>query len=162
MEPAVEIPRIVRPAAMEDAPQIAGIVAHWASLGRMLPRRIEEIERSIRDFAVVLEDGRVSAVGALALYGADLAEVRSLAVDPNHQRAGAGSVVVRYLLASAAQLGVQQVFAFTYVPGFFEKLGFEIVPSESLPQKAWRDCIHCPKRTQCDEIAVLFDLSSRS
>lgn len=158
--PSSTVRRIVRPAAMEDAVAIAGIVNQWASLGRMLFRRVEEVERSIRDFVVLQDDGVVSGCGALALYGADLAEVRSLAVLPQMQRGGGGAAIVRHLLAAAAQLGVQRVFAFTYVPAFFEKLGFDVVPPETLPQKAWRDCIHCPKRTNCDEIAVLHLLPS--
>lgn len=150
--------RIVRPASMEDAPAIARIVNHWAAQGKMLFRRAEEVERSIRDFVVLQDDGEVTGCGALALYGADLAEVRSLAVLPSVQRGGGGAAIVRHLLAAAVELGVQRVFAFTYVPGFFEKLGFEVVPPETLPQKAWRDCIHCPKRTNCDEIAVVHEL----
>ena len=105
---------------------------------------------------------RVIACGALALYGADLAEIRSLAVCPDHKGGGIGRTLVAYLLDEARNLGLPRVFAFTYVPSFFEKLGFHVVTPELLPQKAWRDCIHCPKRTCCDEVAVMYELQPES
>lgn len=147
---------ILRTATMADVPSICRIVNHWAAEGAMLPRREEELARTIRDFSVVERDQHVVAVGALAIYGLDLAEVRSLAVDPRFKTAGCGRRIVEFLLGEAHRIGIPRVFAFTYVQGFFEKLGFHVVPPDALPQKAWRDCIHCPKRTRCDEIAVLF------
>jgi amino-acid N-acetyltransferase len=47
----------------------------------------------------------------------------------------------------------------TYEQRFFEKLGFEVVPKESLPLKVWSDCVRCPKRDGCDEIAMLRTLA---
>ncbi|MDX8383339.1 MAG: GNAT family N-acetyltransferase, partial [Ghiorsea sp.] len=29
-----------------------------------------------------------------------------------------------------------------------------VVAKESLPQKVWTVCVHCPKFSHCDEIAV--------
>ena len=43
----------------------------------------------------------------------------------------------------------------TYEQGFFEKLGFEVVNKDQLPLKVWSDCVRCPKRDGCDEIAML-------
>ena len=43
----------------------------------------------------------------------------------------------------------------TYEQRFFEKLGFEVVAKESLPLKVWSDCVRCPKRDGCDEIAMV-------
>jgi amino-acid N-acetyltransferase len=50
---------------------------------------------------------------------------------------------------------LQALFAFTYVSGFFKKLGFEEVDRGELPLKAWKDCLRCPKFQACDEIAML-------
>jgi amino-acid N-acetyltransferase len=49
--------------------------------------------------------------------------------------------------------------ALTYEQTFFEKSGFEVVPKDSLPLKVWSDCIRCPKRDGCDEIAMVRVLS---
>jgi hypothetical protein len=54
--------------------------------------------------------------------------------------------------------GLDAVFAFTYVPGFFAKVGFNEVERGELPLKAWKDCLRCPKFHACDEIAVLREL----
>ena len=48
--------------------------------------------------------------------------------------------------------------ALTYVPGFFEKLGFRIVSMESLPEKVFGVCVICPKFDHCDEIAMVKSL----
>jgi amino-acid N-acetyltransferase len=43
----------------------------------------------------------------------------------------------------------------TYEQIFFGKLGFEVVEKNSLPLKVWSDCVRCPKRDGCDEIAMV-------
>jgi hypothetical protein len=60
--------------------------------------------------------------------------------------------------AEARSFGVASVFAFTYIPGFFQNLGFREVDRGALPLKAWKDCLRCPKFQCCDEIAVIKDL----
>jgi amino-acid N-acetyltransferase len=46
----------------------------------------------------------------------------------------------------------------TYEQAFFEKLGFEVVNKDTLPLKVWSDCVRCPKRDGCDEIAMVRTL----
>jgi amino-acid N-acetyltransferase len=48
--------------------------------------------------------------------------------------------------------------ALTYEEAFFKKLGFDVVSKDSLPLKVWSDCVRCPKREGCDEIAVVRTL----
>jgi amino-acid N-acetyltransferase len=67
---------------------------------------------------------------------------------------------VRAALAQARRLGVPRVFALTLEPKFFERAGFALVRKEELPMKVWSDCARCPKQNECDEIAVLRDLSA--
>ena len=59
------------------------------------------------------------------------------------------------LVYEAKLYGLDAVFAFTYVPEFFAKVGFGEVERGELPLKAWKDCLRCPKFHSCDEIAVL-------
>jgi hypothetical protein len=68
---------------------------------------------------------------------------------------GAGRGLVVALMSQAAQLEIPQVFALTRQTGFFLKLGFQVVPRESLPRKIWKDCITCTKFVGCDEVAVV-------
>jgi len=44
-------------------------------------------------------------------------------------------------------------------PDFFEKLGFVRVDKSQLPQKIWTDCLKCSKFPDCDEVALVSDLS---
>ncbi len=62
--------------------------------------------------------------GALHLYGTHLAEIRSIAVWPNYQGAGAGRLLVDALLEEAEQHHVDCVCLFTRIPAFFAHLGF--------------------------------------
>jgi amino-acid N-acetyltransferase len=82
-------------------------------------------------------------------------EVRSLAVSETHRKHGVGRLIVEALVAEANTYGLDAIFAFTYVPGFFAKVQFREVERGELPLKAWKDCLRCPKFQSCDEIAVL-------
>jgi amino-acid N-acetyltransferase len=68
---------------------------------------------------------------------------------------GIGRALVEALEEEAQTHDLHSLFAFTYVAGFFSKLGFEEVDRGELPLKAWKDCLRCPKFQACDEIAVL-------
>ncbi len=95
----------------------------------------------------------------------DLAEIRSIAVSPDIQKAGIGRRLIDVMVEEATALGIPKLFAFTYVRGFFEKVGFSVVEHGKLPHKVFNDCLHCPKFMACDEIAmerVLFETTSSS
>ncbi len=63
--------------------------------------------------------------------------------------------LIEALVREANDYSLDAVFAFTYVAGFFGKMGFQEVERGELPLKAWKDCVRCPKFQCCDEIAVL-------
>jgi amino-acid N-acetyltransferase len=135
------------------------LINHFAERGEMLARPLSEIYENIRDYFVV-RDGEV-LVGCAALHvnWSDLAELRSVAVAEDHQRAGVGSKVVRACLREATELGLPIVFCLTYKPGFFEKLGFSKVDKMELPQKVWNECYRCAKFPTCDEVALVCRLN---
>ena len=68
---------------------------------------------------------------------------------------GVGRRLVDALVQEAQDYELDAAFAFTYVTGFFRKVGFHVVERGVLPLKAWKDCLRCPKFQACDEIAVL-------
>jgi len=49
------------------------------------------------------------------------------------------------------------VFALTYVPELFEKLGFVRTDKALLPRKVWTECVFCPKFPVCGEVAVICE-----
>lgn len=148
----------VRKATMRDIPQLLRLINDYAARGVMLPRTEFEMSENIRDFSVLYDGDRLAACGALHFYSPTIAEVRSLAVDPQTTSRGLGRMMVESLEAEARDFCLHAIFAFTYVTGFFAKLGFTQVERGELPLKAWKDCLRCPKFQACDEIAVLKPL----
>jgi amino-acid N-acetyltransferase len=145
----------VRVATASDVDRILGLVNELAVKQIMLPRSPASVIENLRDFLIAEVDGTFAGCGALAITWTDLAEVRSLAVHPDYQSHGIGRAIVDALIADARRLGIPRVFAFTYVPGFFEKLSFSVAEHEQLPHKVFNDCMHCPKFLACDEIAMM-------
>ncbi len=144
----------IRPAKVTDAGAILKLVNELAIQQILLPRSPASVIENIRDFHIAEVNGKFAGCGALHVVWSDLAEVRSIAIDPTHQGAGIGRTLVTHLVAEAEEMGIPRLFAFTYVQGFFEKMGFGIVPHGDLPHKVFNDCLHCPKFTACDEIAM--------
>ncbi|MEZ6037245.1 MAG: N-acetyltransferase [Planctomycetota bacterium] len=145
---------VVRPAIIADAKPIMTLVNELALQQVMLPRSPASVIENIRDFQIAEVDGALVGVGALAVIWSDIAEIRSLAVHPSQQKGGVGRALVDALIADAQRLGIPRLFAFTYVPGFFQKVGFDVCQHEDLPHKVFNDCMHCPKFMACDEIAM--------
>jgi amino-acid N-acetyltransferase len=151
---------IIRPAQLSDVPAMLRLVNGYADKKIMLPRTELELCESLRDFSVARVKGEVVGCGALHFYTMRIAELRSLAVEPSRTRSGLGAEIARELLEQAHQYGVDVVFAFTYVPHFFEKIGFKYVDRSKLPLKAWKDCLRCPMFNACDEIAMAYFVSA--
>ena len=55
-------------------------------------------------------------------------------------------------------LTLPRVIALTREVAFFERSGFRVIGRETLPRKVWTDCVRCPRRHACDEVAVVVDL----
>ena len=144
----------IRRARVADVPRIAALVERFAGRGEILPRRMEEVYQTLREWVVAEQAGSIVGCGALMILWAGLAEVRSLVVAPEAQGGGLGRGLVVALLEQAAELEIPQVFALTRKTGFFLRLGFQVIPRESLPRKIWKDCITCTKFVGCDEVAV--------
>jgi amino-acid N-acetyltransferase len=149
----------IRKAIIGDVGRIQALVNHYASKETMLGLSLSEIYDQIRDFTVA-EGPRRSLIGVCALHVIwdDLAEIRSLAVDPKIRRRGVGRSLVERCLEEARSLQIPKVFALTYQPEFFRRIGFERVDKAELPHKVWRDCLKCSKFPHCDETAVLKTL----
>jgi amino-acid N-acetyltransferase len=151
----------IEPARIADAAEIHALVTMWADRGDMLHRPLNEIYEAIRDFKVARLDGIVAGCGSLHIMGADLAEVRSLAVREDVQAKGIGAAIVAACIDDGRAMGLDRVFALTYRPGFFEKQGFRVANVMEFPQKVWNECVRCPFFTNCKEIAVVIDLKER-
>jgi amino-acid N-acetyltransferase len=145
----------VRKAGMRDIANILSLINQYAAQGVMLPRTEFEMSENIRDFSCAYDGGQLVGCGALHFYTPTTAEVRSLAVLPEAAKGGIGRALVESLEQEAEEQGLHAIFAFTYVPQFFARLGFSEVERGELPLKVWKDCLRCSKFSGCDEIAVL-------
>jgi amino-acid N-acetyltransferase len=150
---------MIRPATIRDVPRIAQVINSHAELGKMLFKSYAQLYEDLRDFAVYeSHDGQVVGSVALTIIWADLAEVRSLAVDDLHRGQGIGTQLVQWTIDEARRLQIRRIMSLTYEQRFFEKLGFEVVDKDALPLKVWSDCVRCPKRDSCDEIAMVHTI----
>ncbi len=146
----------VRSAQLSDIPALLRLINGYAAQAMMLPRNELELCESLRDFLVATDHDELLGCGALHFYTQHMAELRSLAVAPDKTRSGVGQQIAAALLEEARGFGVDVVFVFTYVPRFFERLGFQPVDRAALPLKTWKDCQRCPMFHACDEIAMAY------
>jgi len=148
----------VEKARIDDVPAIHRLVNFFADKGEMLHRPLSEVYENLRDFFVIRKDEEVAACVALHICWSDLAEIKSLAVREEDQDQGVGKTLAEACIEEARGLGIATLFALTYKPTFFEKLGFKRVDVQELPRKVWGECQRCPKFPNCDETALLLPL----
>ena len=148
-----------RHATFAEVEAIFTLINNFALEGLMLSKSYSTLYEILPEFVVAIdtESQKVAGCGALHCTWAELAEIRSLAVSKDFQRNGIGGEIVKRLLEDGKKLGVKKFFTLTYNTKFFESVGFEIVPKETLPQKIWSDCLSCPKFPKCDEIAMTLE-----
>ncbi len=151
-------PFTIERATIDDAERIHKLVNYFADRGEMLHRPLGEVYENIRDFKVARVNGDFAGCVALHVLWADLAELKSLAVDPEVQTRGIGTALCHAVLDEARGLGLSRVFCLTYRPTFFERLDFVQSDVMSFPRKVWNECYRCPKFPSCNEIALHIDL----
>lgn len=151
---------MIRSARIGDVPAISELITPNAELGLMLFRPLADLYEKVRHFVVCEnEAGQIVGCCALEIVWADLAEVKSLAVRADQRGRGVGRQLVEAVEAEAVRLGLERIFALTREQKFFERLGFIVVPRQSLPHKVWSDCVKCPRLHDCDEVAVCKPLN---
>jgi amino-acid N-acetyltransferase len=148
----------VRVAGETDLPVIEAAIRRWSEAGVLLPLAGPALRSALPDFRIMTAagDGRVIlAFGALRRYPAGLGEIRSLVVADGQRGRGLGRLLIAHLLEEAGDEGIGRVFVLTRTPRLFERLGFALVPRESLPEKVFADCARCARRERCDEYALV-------
>jgi amino-acid N-acetyltransferase len=115
---------VVRPARTSDVREIRGLVDVYSPDGRLLSKATVTLFEDIQEFLVAEVDGRVVGCGALHVMWEDLAEVRTVAVDPELAGRGIGSSLLSALMERARLVGVKKVFCLTFAVPFFERHGF--------------------------------------
>ncbi|MCP4107209.1 MAG: N-acetyltransferase [Desulfobacteraceae bacterium] len=150
---------MIRKATIKDVKIIHGLLKGYGDRGELLPRPLTKIYDHLRDFSVYVDDNdNVLGCCALQFCWEDLAEIRSMAVHPEHTGKRIGTKLAQEVLSDAKLFNIKKVFTLTYRPGFFERFGFKEIDLAELPLKIWSDCILCVKFPDCDETAMIKEI----
>ena len=113
---------VIRPARRGEMPRIRELI-------RIFPNELVQSELPrIQSFFVAECDGEIVGCCALRVYSRRLAEVRSLAVHPDHRGQGIAGRLVDACRERGRERGVRQLLAVTSEPKFFEGHGFTVYP----------------------------------
>ncbi|WP_306318614.1 MULTISPECIES: amino-acid N-acetyltransferase [unclassified Streptomyces] len=116
----------VRRARTADVPEVRRLLDAYSRQGILLDKATVTLYEDIQEFWVAERDDNAVLVGCGALHvmWEDLAEVRTLAVDPQVKGSGVGHLLLEKLLQTARWIGVRRVFCLTFEVEFFAKHGF--------------------------------------
>jgi amino-acid N-acetyltransferase len=145
----------VRRARTSDVPAVRHLVERYTGDRILLGKDLVTLYEDVPDFRVAVDAAdTVVGCGALHVMWEDIAEVRTLAVDPAMRRHGIGRALVEQLLGSAASLGVSRVFCLTFEVDFFVALGFRPVDRVPLEPEVFAQMV----RSWDEGIAEFLDL----
>ena len=148
----------VRTAVPSNAKKIHALIAANREEGHLLPRTLEEITLHAGRFVVAVKGRSIVGCAELAPLSAQVAEVRSLAVDAKARELGIGAMLVDELRSRAQREGFERFTAFTHAPGYFSRMGFSIVPHLWVAEKIHTDCVKCPLFRSCGQHAMVVSL----
>ena len=148
----------IRPARMGDIQAIAELINYHAERGRMLHRSPAYLYERVQNFCVCQMAGSVVGCCALEPVWDDLGELKSLAVRADMQGQRIGKALLERSMEAGRNIDIKRVFCLTREPGFFENFDFVRIDRDDLPHKVWSDCVNCPVKEHCDEIALLLEL----
>ena len=135
------------------------LVAQEVIDGIILHRSDDEIATTIRSYICVEVNNELAGFVALHIHSKNLAEVRSLVINKNFRGLGLGKGLVLKCLEEAKRLNITEVLSLTYQNNFFEKLGFNEIDKETIPEhKIWADCVKCKHFPVCNEIALTISI----
>ena len=123
----------IRRARTRDVRAIGRLVDDNVGSGRLLAKATVTLYEDVQEFWIAerVEDGQVLGCGALHVMWEDLAEIRTIATDPDCRGHKIGRRIAAELLDAARDLGVRRVFVLTFETEFFASLGF--VPIDGTP-----------------------------
>ena len=149
--PALTIKR----ASEKQAPALHALITANLEEGRLLPRTLDEITAHAGRFTIATRGRTVVGCAELAPLSAQVAEVRSLAVDATERGNGVGTMLVDDVRQRAHDEGFDRLSAFTHAPGYFSQMGFSIVPHVWMQEKIFTDCAKCEQFRRCGQYAMV-------
>ncbi len=125
----------IRPANMEDIPDILRIMQDYIDKGFLVPRTQESISEKLKDYVVYSIDNSIHGCGALHEFEDGMAEVAGIAVGANYRKSGIGDAIVRHLISVGRMKGYKKLFLLTtQALDWFYQFGFEDGTVDELPK----------------------------
>lgn len=133
---------VVRRARTPDVRVIRRLVDIYAGAGpRLLEKATVTLYEDVQEFWVAELDGEVVGCGALHVLWEDLAEIRTVAVDPGCRGLGVGHRIVSELIRAAAELGLRRVFCLTFEVDFFARHGFREIRGTPISPEVYAELL---------------------
>ena len=144
----------VRGARTADVVAIRRFIDFYSPKRILLDKPTVTLYEDVPDFMVAELDGEVVGCGALHVLWADLAEVRTLAVDPACQRSGVGHHILEALIERARGLGVVRIYCLTFEVDFFAAHGFAPIDGTPVEPEVYEELL----RSYDEGVAEFLDL----
>jgi amino-acid N-acetyltransferase len=145
----------IRRARTRDVKAIRALVDAYTADRRLLSKATVTLYESVQEFWVAVDDdGDVLGCGALHVMWEDLAEIRTVAVDPASRGRKIGHKIVSRLLDVARDLGIARVFCLTFETRFFGSFGFTEIDGAPVPHGVYEQLL----RSYDEGVAEFLDL----
>ncbi|GAA4724879.1 amino-acid N-acetyltransferase [Isoptericola chiayiensis] len=147
----------VRAALPADVRAVHDLVQPYAADRILLAKEWVAYYESVQEFVVAdggVETGVVGC-GALHVMWADLAEIRTLAVDPRWTGRGVGHALVEELIQRARAMGLRRLFCLTFEVDFFAGHGFREIDGTPVTHEVYGELL----RSHDDGVAEFLDLA---
>lgn len=145
---------VLRPARTADVPAIRRLVDLYAPDRRLLSKATVTLYEDVQEFVIAEQDGSPVGCGALHVMWSDLAEIRTLAVDPTRTGSGIGGQLLETLVARGGELGVSRIFCLTFEIEFFRRFGFEEMTGAPVPPEVFAELL----QSEDEGVAEFLDL----
>jgi len=146
----------VRWARGSDVRSIRELVRPLAG-NTLTPKDAVAYYEALQQFRVISDPDtpdRVLGCGALHVMWEELAEVRTLAVHPDHTRRGLGGRLLETLLEDARALGLRRIFCLTFEVDFFSDHGFSPIVGTAVEPDVYAELL----RSYDEGVAEFLDL----
>lgn len=146
----------VRRARTADVRSIQWLVEAYAPDRILLAKDAVTLYEDVQEFWVAERGsgGPLLGCGAVHVMWEDLAEVRTLAVDPAHRGEGIGHLILSRLIGVARELGVARLFCLTFEVDFFAAHGFEKLEGAPVASNVYTELL----RSYDEGVAEFLDL----
>ena len=153
--PEGDPPLLVRRARTGDVRAIARLVDDYSGDRILLAKERVTLYEDVQEFRVAQAGGDVVGCGALHVMWEDLAEVRTLAVDPAWRGRGVGHAILTALVEQAREVGVRRLFCLTFEVAFFERHGFRQIDGAPVAPEVYAELL----RSMDEGVAEFLDLA---